>query len=94
MSWHTNEKVMAGVIVALTVNLTVSMGQAWYVVKTLDTDPPIVERVRVLELKTSALGETMAEVKGILNSLDETIWIVHSEQIKNTTRLDSLEKTK
>ncbi len=87
-----NEKVMAGVIIALIINLTVSLGQAWYVVKTLDTDPPIVERVRVLELKTSELGKTMDEVKDILGELRVIIGKVHTEQSRRTPLVDYVER--
>jgi len=87
-----SERVMIGVMVALGVNLTVSLGQAWYVVRTLDTDPPIVERVRVLELRTSELGKTMDEVKDILSDLKIVIDKVHNEQARRKPLVDYVEK--
>ena len=92
MSWHMNEKVMVGVIIAVAINTVTSIGQAVYVLKTLDTDPPIAERVRVLELKASDFGKTMSEVRDILKSLKLTIDAVHREQARRQPLVDYVEK--
>ena len=83
---------MAGVIVALIINIVVSLGQAIYVMKTLDTDPPIVERVRVLELQMSEMGKTMDEIKELLKPLNATMALIHREQSRRKPLVDYVEK--
>jgi len=92
MSWHMSEKVMVGVIGALIINITVSIGQAWYVIKTLDTDPPIVERVRILELKTSDYGQAVADFKDVLSDVRDLLQASNISLERLETRLDYVEK--
>ena len=68
------------------------MGNAIYIAKTLDTDPPIVERVRVLEFQTSEIGKTMTEIKNLLLRLDTTIESVNIEQSRRKPLVDYVEK--
>ena len=87
-----SERVMVGVIGALLINIMVSVGQAWYVIKTLDTDPPIVERIRVLELKTSDYGKAISEFKSVLNDVRDFLQAGNIERSRLETRLDYIEK--
>lgn len=92
MSWHMSEKVMVGVIIGLASSLVLSLGQALYISKTLDTTPPIVERVRVLELQTSEMGKTMKEIKNLLVPLNDTMQLIHREQSRRKPMVDFVEK--
>lgn len=82
MNWHMNEKVMTGVIVALVINTAAMVWQGVFVLKTLDTDPPIVERVRKLEYQMSEQGRINQRILEQLHEMGVLIEKVTKEQLK------------
>jgi len=66
--WHMDKKITIGLILAVSLTFITSAGQLFYVVKTLDTDPPLIERIIRLELHISEQGRVNT---AILDELKE-----------------------
>ena len=68
MTWHTDKKIIIGLITAVLITLITSLGQWFYVIKTLDTDPPLINRIIALEYQVSEQGRVN---QAILDELKE-----------------------
>jgi len=55
-TWHTDKKIIIGLITAVLITMFTSLGQWFYVIKTLDTDPPLINRIIALEYQVSEQG--------------------------------------
>jgi len=55
-TWHTDKKIIIGLITAVLITMFTSLGQWFYVIKTLDTDPPLINRIIALEYQASEQG--------------------------------------
>lgn len=92
MSWHMSQKVIAGLIISVGASLVMSSYQFFWVVRSLDTNPPIVERIITLELKASEYGRLMARINLTLDELNKTMDKIHQEQSRRKPMVDYVEK--
>ena len=67
-TWHTDKKIIIGLITAVLITMFTSLGQWFYVIKTLDTDPPLINRIIALEYQVSEQGRVN---RAILDELRE-----------------------
>jgi len=87
-----NEKVMVGVITALAINTAAVIWQAFFIIKTLDTDPPIVERIIALEYYNSEHGRVNQKILERLESIDRLITKFGNEQSRRKPLVDYIER--
>ena len=92
MSWHMNEKVMIGVIVGLVLSVMGSMLNVWYVAQTLNTNPPLTDRVLALEIKMSEFGKTMESINETMKIGNNLMAKIHQEQSRRTPMVNFIEK--
>lgn len=91
-NWHMNEKVMTGVIAALIINTGAMIWQGLFVLKTLDTDPPIIERIIRLEYQQSEQGRVNQKIFDKLDELTILINRFGKEQSRRKPLVDYIEK--
>ena len=90
--WHLKQKVMVGVIVAVSVSFLSSMYQFMWIVSSLDTTPPIVERVIALEFAMSQQGKTNEEILSTLKDIKITLGEIGREQSRRKPMVDYIER--
>lgn len=95
MSWHMSERVMTGVVIGLVLSIIGSFGNTWYITKTLNTNPPLTDRVLALEIKMSEFGKTLENVsKHMALTSEKTHMLVlkiHNEQARRKPLVDFVE---
>lgn len=85
MSWHNEKKIIIGLIIAVLGTLFTSLGQWFYVIKTLDTNPPLINRIIVLEYKVSEQGRVNQAILDELKEARKERAVFKREQAKRTT---------
>lgn len=90
--WHSEKKIMIAVITAVLINLIMSVWQMAYVFKTLDTNPPLINRIIKLEYHMSEQGRVntliLDELRAAKKQRDKFI----SEQARRTSAISWVEK--
>jgi len=84
-SWHMDKKLMVGIIGGVVLNAFAAIWQGLYIIKTLDTNPPLIDRLIALEYHASSHGRTNEK---ILDKLDDVVKLVHEfgeEQARRRT---------
>lgn len=87
-----SEKVIAGIIISLSVSIIGQIAGGIYLFKQLNTNPPIPERVLKLEYQMSDFAQTLLRMNHTLESLDITIEKVSKEQARRTPMVNSMER--
>lgn len=90
--WHMSEKVIAGIIVALSVSVIGQVVGGIYLFKQLNTSPPIPERLLRLEYQMSDFAQTMQRLNHTMEKMEMTINTVAKEQARRTPMVDAIEK--
>ena len=85
MNWHTDKKIIIGLITAVMITMLTSIGQWFYVIKTLDTDPPIITRIIKLEYHASEQGRVNQKILDELRESRRQRTNFSAEQSKRTT---------
>jgi len=85
MTWHTDKKIIIGLITAVMITMVTSMGQWFYVIKTLDTNPPIIQRIITLEYSVSEQGRVNQAILDELRQARKQRAKFAGEQSKRTT---------
>ena len=84
-TWHTDKKIIIGLITAVMVTMFTSLGQWFYVIKTLDTDPPLITRIIKLEYHMSEHGRVNQAILDELRLAGAQRAAFAKEQAKRTT---------
>ena len=84
-SWHTEKKIIIGLITTVTASMLLSLFQFFYVVKSLDTDPPLVNRVIALEYHNSEQGRINQQILDEIKESRKERESFRAEQLKRTT---------
>ena len=93
--WHMDKKIIGGLIGAVVLNITVSAWQGFFILKTLDTDPPIIERVIKLEYHVSEQGRINQKILDELTEARKERTAFRKEQtVRTTTVHDSADHMK
>ena len=100
--WHMDKKIIGGLIGAVVLNITVSAWQGFFILKTLDTDPPIIERIIKLEYQVSEQGrvnqlildELRAAKKERKEATKERVEFRKEQTVRTTTVHDSADHMK
>lgn len=85
MTWHTDKKIIIGLITAVMITMFTSLGQWFYVIKTLDTNPPIITRIIKLEYHASEHGRVNQAILDELREARVQRAKFVAEQSKRTT---------
>ena len=90
--WHMSEKVIAGIVLGLSLSIIGQLGGGLYLFKQLNTSPPIPERVLRLEYQMSDFGQTLLRLNHTLDKTNLTMDKVAREQSRRTPMVDSVER--
>ena len=90
--WHMDKKIIGGLIGAVVLNITVSAWQGFFILKTLDTDPPIIERIIKLEYQVSEQGRVNQLILDELRDARKDRSKFMGEQSRRTSAIDWAEK--
>lgn len=92
VSWHTEKKFILGLMGVVILNTMAAIWQGFYIVKTLDTDPPIIERIIKLEFHQSEQGQVNKKIFAKLDELTTLINKFGSEQSRRKPLVDYIER--
>lgn len=90
--WHMDKKIIIGLITAVLITMFTSMGQWFYVIKTLDTDPPLINRIIALEYHASEQGRVNQQILDELRQARKQRTKFVNEQSRRTPMVDWIEK--
>ncbi len=85
--WHMDKKIIIGLIISVLSSMTFSIFQFFYVLKTLDTDPPIINRIIALEYHMSEHGRLNQQILDELKEARKERMIFRKEQNIRTTTI-------
>lgn len=91
-TWHTDKKIIIGLIVAVLGTFITSLGQWFYVIKTLDTDPPLINRIIALEYHVSEHGRVNRQILDEIREARRVRTKFLGEQARRTPMVDWIEK--
>ena len=91
-TWHTDKKIIVGLITAVMITMFTSLGQWFYVIKTLDTDPPLINRIIALEYHASEQGRVNQQILDELRQARRERAKFIGEQQRRTPMVNWIEK--
>ena len=90
--WHMEKKLIIGIISAVLINMSVSIWQGFFILKTLDTDPPIIERIIRLEYHMSEHGRVNLAILDELKEGRKERAVFRKEQSRRTPMINYIER--
>jgi len=62
MEWHMEKRIIIGIITTVLINMGMSIWNTSFLLRTLDTDPSIVNRIIALEYQVSEQGRVNLQI--------------------------------
>lgn len=88
-------RIIIGIITAVMINMGVSIWQGFFILKTLDTNPPIIERIIKLEFQLSEQGRVnQAILDELKEARKERAEFKAEQSVRTTTVHDSAKHMK
>ena len=88
MSWHLDKRLMIGLLVATIPTFFISIWNTSFLMRTLDTDPPIVQRLVKLEYYQSEAGRINRKILDELEKATKERRDFRDEQFRRTTTVN------
>ena len=85
MGWHNEKKIIIGLITAVLINMSMSIWQSIFVISSLDTDPPVIQRIIKLEFHASEQGRVNQKILDEIAAARQERERFREEQSKRTT---------
>lgn len=91
-NWHTDKRFMVALLLAVIPTLIMSAWNTTFLLRTLDTNPPIVERLIRLEYQVSEQGRINQLILDELRDAKRDRAKFMGEQSRRTSAIDWVEK--
>jgi len=91
-TWHTYKRFMVALLLAVIQTLIMSAWNTTFLLRTLDTNPPIVERVNQIEFRLSEQGRVNQAILDELREARRERATFRREQARRTPMINYTEK--
>jgi len=90
--WHMEQRIIVGIIITVLGNMGISIWNTSFLLRTLDTNPPIVQRIMKLEYHMSEHGQVNQKILDVLGDLRKDSRKFREEQSRRTPMINYIER--